>query len=87
MAAQPVSVLAIQASHALQLVEQLRADLQRALQELPSGAFLSPDADLFELSWALGSVFAAERSVLTARQFLQSVADRQPAAPCAKVAR
>ena len=73
-----VAVLAIQSTHALQIAEQLRADVQRILRETPAAAFLSPEGDHYELSQAIGHLHAAERALLSARQTLRAVSDRQP---------
>lgn len=81
MTTNPLSVLAIRATHAVNVAESLRAEVQNVLRTMPREAFLSPEGDHLELSWAVGSLRAAERSLLTARQFLRAVADRQPVKP------
>jgi len=78
MSTQPLIVLAIRATQALQVTEHLRADVQQTLRIMPASAFLSPEGDHYELSQAIAHLHAAERSLLSARSTLRAVADRQP---------
>ena len=84
MSTQPLIVLAIRATQALQVTEHLRADVQQTLRIMPASAFLSPEGDHYELSQAIAHLHAAERSLLSARSTLRAVADRQPRPLAAK---